>query len=378
MKGELTWIELSRKKFHNNISAIRKLIGKNVLLAPCVKANAYGHGLLESASIFAKERCDWFCVDSADEAALLWQYGIRRPILIMGYVGQKDLYKAIDFDARVFLYSMKDAKVLSQEAQRKKKQALAHIKVDTGMCRQGITVNNLQPFLKEVSRLPNLHIEGIATHFACAGEVGEKRKHYDLQMKRFRAAAAFGQMILHKKLIIHCANSGALLTDPSSHCNMVRPGIALYGYYPSREVKKVALQKGVRLRPAMMLLSTIAQIKDVKKGECVGYGCTFIAYKNMRIAVLPIGYYDGLPWSLSNIGYVLIHGKKAKILGRICMNIMMADVTHIFQARVNDSAVIIGGEKRIKVEAEDLAAMAGTIHYEILTGLRESITKFIV
>lgn len=378
MKGELTWIELSQKKFRNNISAIRKLIGKNVLLSPCVKANAYGHGLLESASIFSKEKCDWLCVDSADEAALLWRYGIRRPILIMGYIGQKDFYKAIDFNARVFLYSMKDAKALSREAQRKKKEALVHIKVDTGMCRQGVTVNNFQPFLKEVSRLPNIHIEGIATHFACAGEEGEKRKHYDLQMKRFRAAAALGQMVLHKKLIIHCANSSALLTDPSSHCNMVRPGIALYGYYPSMKVKKIALQKGIFLSPALTLSSTIAQIKDIKKGECVGYGCAFIAYKNMRIAVLPIGYYDGLPWSLSNIGHVLIHGKKAKILGRICMNIMMADITHIFQARADDRVVIIGEEKGIKVEAEDLAAMAGTIHYEILTGLRESITKFIV
>ena len=378
MKGELTWIELSLGAFKKNIATVRRLIGKNTLFAPCVRANAYGHGLLECAKIFIGAGADWLCVDSADEAILLRNNNIRCPMIIMGYVGPKDLPKVVKHNVRIFLYNLKDAKILSREALVQKKKVFVHVKIDTGMNRQGISLNELSIFLQNVKKMPGLRIEGIATHFATADELSSKRKFYYSQMQKFQKAIGISKFILGDDFIIHCANSGAILTDKFSSFDLVRPGIAIYGYYPSEEIKKYCLGRGIKLYPALSFHTTIAQIKDLQKGDCVSYGCTFTAKKKMKIAVLPVGYYDGVRREESNIGYVLIRGKKEKILGRICMNIMMVDITHIPRVKVEDTATIIGRQGKEEITADDVAKLLGTINYEALTQLRESVNKFIV
>lgn len=379
MKGELTWIELSKSKFKKNIATMRSIMDDGVLLAPCVKANAYGHGLLECAKIFVQSGADWLCVDSVDEAILLRNHGIRTKMLIMGYVGPKDLHKVVQHNVRVFLYDYWDARILSREAVKQKKKVFVHIKIDTGMNRQGVQLSDLYNFLNKVKKMPNLRIEGIATHFATADELAlTKRQFYFNQREKFQKAILVAKNILENHFIVHCANSGAILTDPSSQYNLVRPGIAMYGYYPSDDVKKISNKNGLFLEPVLSLHTRIAQIKILDKKECVSYGCTFKAKKKMTIAVLPIGYYDGIRRDLSNRGQVLIHGMRAKILGRVCMNIMMVDITRIRNAKVGDTVTIIGRQGREKIDADDIAKILDTVNYEIVAQLRESIKKYIV
>lgn len=379
MKGELTWIELSLGAFRKNISTIRKLVGKNILLAPCVKANAYGHGLLECAKIFAENGADWLCVDSVDEAILLRKNNIRLHMLIMGYVGPEDLPKAVKYNVRIFLYNIKDALVLSRAARQLHKSAFAHIKIDTGMHRQGVPFIEFEKFLKKVKDIPGIKIDGVATHFATSDGVSKsERIFYKTQLKRFQECVSRAKKIIKYEFLSHCANSGAVLQHPESNFTLVRPGIAVYGHYPSEGLKRECERKKIILEPALKLFTTIAQIKNLEIGECVSYGCEFTAKKKMKIAVLPVGYYDGIRRELSGRGIVSIRGKLAKIVGRVCMNIMMVDITSIPGARVGDSVLLLGQEKYNALTPESIAKTLHTIHYEIMTQLRESIAKRIV
>lgn len=377
MKDGLTWIELSKKNFIKNIKTIRRLIGNKVILAPCVKANAYGHGLVESAKILSENGSDWLCVDTVDEGILLKKYNIYCPILIMGYLFSDEIRDVIKNSFRIFLYDINLARAVSREAKLQRRQALVHIKVDTGMSRQGVRIDELKDFIHEIQKLPNIKIEGIATHYATS-DILSNRKFYLRQKKKFGHALGILRNLIRHKTIINCANSGAILTDRNSHYDMVRPGIILYGYYPSEEVKKYCMKKGIRLLPVLSLYTKIVQVKEIKKGDGVSYGPTFIAPKNMKIAVLPIGYYDGIGRLLSNTGSMIIHGKRAKILGRVCMNMTMVDTTGIHNVKVGDTAVIIGRQGREEITADEIAKLSQTINYEVLTRLRENAKRNIV
>ena len=242
------------------------------------------------------------------------------------------------------------------------------------MSRQGVKIDQALDFIKFIQGTPNLKLEGIATHYASSDEPRNIR-FFNKQLKEFRALIREIKEAGIKIPIIHTSNSGATLLHPEARFNMVRPGLLVFGYFPSRYARKINLQKSGKLLPTLTLKTKVAQVKEIEKGDCVSYCCTFTAKKRTKIAVLPIGYYDGLDRRLSNAGEVLIRGERCRILGRVCMNITVVDVTKVSEVKLEDEVVIIGEQGQDEVSVEEVAKIIGTINYEVTTRLRESISR---
>lgn len=374
---ETTWIEISKSAIIHNVRTIRSLVGRTTLLAPCVKSNAYGHGIVGVARILEQERVDRLCVTSIEEAVALRKSGIKLPLIIIGFVPQVRLRDVIKTKSSILVYEPATAKALSRLAQRSNQTVNVHIKVDTGMGRQGLQPPELSNFIKFIRGLKGLTIEGIATHFATADEP-EKPQHFQAQLATF---LSLRREILSSwkektKPIFHCANSAAALLEPKSHIDMVRTGLAVYGYCPSDTARAIVEKRGLRLTPSLTFKTRVAAVKELPAGACVSYGCTSITKRRTRVAVLPVGYYDGVDRKLSNRGSVLIRGRRAPILGRVCMNIMVVDVTHIPDVKQEDEVVIIGRQGRHKITVEEVAHQIGTINYEVTTRLPEHIKRY--
>lgn len=381
-KTLLTWAEISRPAAKHNIDTLRKRVGESVLLAPSVKANAYGHNILLFSKLALESGADWLCVNTLFEADLLRQAGIKAPIYIMGYVLQKDLPEVVRLGCRLVVYNKGTVKGLAQAAKKLHTKALIHLKIETGNHRQGIFREDLEDFIDYAKKFPQIFIEGIATHFANIEDIDDKsphRRYPGLQLEKFQKTVADLAKKGLRIPIRHAANSAATLLFPNTHFELVRPGIAVYGLWPSEEIKKSVKKSNPRmeLRPVLSWKTRIAQIKEIPKGAYVGYGCTFKTSQKTRLAILPVGYYDGFDRGFSNNGYVLIHGQKAPVRGRVCMNITMVDVTKIPQARVEDTVTILGKNGREEITAEALAKMLGTINYEVTTRIREGIPRVI-
>ncbi|MBI4994767.1 alanine racemase [Candidatus Peregrinibacteria bacterium] len=365
--------------------------------APCIKANAYGHDMIKTAKIALASGADWLNVNALFEAAELRKAGIRAPIYIMGYVMKKDLIEAVRLNCRLVVYNKETVEEAAQAAKRLSKKAFVHLKIETGNNRQGILMENVLDFAAYAKKFPQITIEGISTHFANIEDisVGEAKRFLKnanrekpfrltaypaFQLKNFRAAISLLKTAGINIPLRHCANSAATLLFPETYFDMVRPGISVYGLWPSQEVK-IAFQKTQKkatLLPVLSWRTKIAQIKNVSAGTYIGYGCTYCAKRNMKIAILPVGYYDGFDRRFSNRGYVLIRGKRATLCGRVCMNIIMADVTDIPSARVEDTATLLGKDGREEITADELAEIAGTINYEITTRINEKIPRIVV
>lgn len=374
----LTWVEVDQSAINHNIKVFRKLVGSKVLLAPSVKANAYGHDLIETSKIALKSGADWLCVNALFEARKLHAAGIKSPLYIMGYVLKKDLAEAVKLGCRLVVYNRETIKALADAAKRLRKKAFIHIKVETGNNRQGILMDELENFARFVKKFPQIVMEGIVTHFANIEDATDS-SYARFQLQNFLAAFEGLKKIGVKIPIRHCANSAATILFPETHFDLVRPGIAVYGMWPSEEVKKAAQKKHrfISLKPVLSWKTKIAQIKKIPKGAFVGYGCTYKTLRRTRLAILPVGYYDGYDRGLSNKAHVLIHGKRAPVRGRVCMNIIMADVTDIPRARVEDTAVLLGKDGRAEITAEQMADWADTINYEITTRIHEGISRII-
>ncbi|MEK7523650.1 MAG: alanine racemase [Patescibacteria group bacterium] len=381
-KTLLTWAEVSRPAARHNLNALRKRVGASVLLAPSVKANAYGHDLLLFSKLALESGADWLCVNALFEAEELRQAAIKAPIYIMGYVLQKDLAEVVRLGYRLVVYNKETVKGLAQAAKKLHSKARIHLKIETGNHRQGILPQDLDDFVDYIKRFPEIVVEGIATHFANIEDIDDTsphRKYPELQLERFQQTVADLAQKGLRIPIRHAANSAATLLFPNTHFELVRPGIAAYGLWPSEEIKKSVKKSNPRmeLRPVLSWKTRIAQIKEIPNGAYVGYGCTFKTSQKTRLAILPVGYYDGFDRGFSNNGYVLIHGQKAPVRGRVCMNITMVDVTKIPQARVEDTVTLLGKDEREELTAEALAEMLGTINYEVTTRIREGIPRII-
>lgn len=382
-KNNLTWVEINKKALITNLRLFRSLIGQKTILAPCVKANAYGHGMIETAKIALSTGADWLNVNSIFEAVELRKAGIKTPVYIMGYVMKKDLIEAVRLNCRIVVYNKETVASLAQAAKRLHKKVFIHLKIETGNNRQGILMENLLDFVLYAKKFPQIKIEGISTHFANIEDIplGKNLNGYPLfQLENFKRALTDLKNAGINIPIRHCANSAAIMLFPETHFDMVRPGISVYGLWPSEETK-IAFQKmhkKARLEPVLNWRTRIAQIKNVPAGSYIGYGCTFRSKQNMKIAILPVGYYDGFDRGFSNKGYVLIRGKRAKLCGRVCMNIIMVDVTNIPGARVEDIVTLLGKDGREEITADELAELAGTINYEITTRINEKIPRIIV
>lgn len=354
-----------------NMEQMKKRIGEDARLIAVVKADGYGHGALPIARLFEKCGYVWgYAVACLDEAMELRKNGISKPILILGCVFPDQYEDLIRYDIRPAVYMEEAAVKISNEAVRQGKQAYFHIKIDTGMGRIGFPVSvESVDVIERISRLPNVTVEGMFTHFARADE---KDKAYTLmQHERF---VWMKERLEERKIDIRyfdCDNSAGIIDFPDMKHDLARAGISMYGMYPSEEVNMEA----VDLKPAMSLISHVAFVKNIEKGTAVSYGGTFVAERPMRIATIPVGYGDGYPRSLSNKGYVLIHGKRARILGRVCMDQFMVDVTDIPETKFMDRTVLIGRDGNESITVDELAKLSGRFNYEFVCCLGKRIPR---
>lgn len=371
---ELSWVEIDKKALIHNLKSFRKLVGKEVVLAPTVKANAYGHGLIDCAKVFEKNGADYLCVNALFEAKVLRKAGVKLPLLIIGYTPLSDLDK-LPVNTEPTVYNIETLKNLKKCG----KKTGIHLKIETGNHRQGIRLDQLSEFTALLKRAKNITLKGVSTHFANL----EDRVHHEYalrQLKEFRKAIRLLESEGQAPHYRHCANTAATLLMPEAHFNFVRLGIGAYGLWPSDKTFQAAERAGIQmeLKPALSWKTVVAQIKEVKKGALVGYGCSYKMPHSGRIAVLPIGYYDGYTRLLSNKGEVLIRGKKAPVIGRVCMNMIMVDVTHITDAELEDEVVLIGRQKNEMMTAETLATLSQTINYEVTTRINERLIRQLI
>jgi alanine racemase len=336
-----------------------------------IKSEAYGHGLLSCAREFLGAGVDWLVLNSAAEAQVLRRAGIGAPLYICGPVLPTQAGAAAGTEARVVLYDRELALALNQAAQGR--PVRVHLKIETGTSRQGLPLADALELARFVSDLPGLKLEGLTTHYADIEDTTDHRyaqRQQDLLQEAIAAFAAEGLGVG----MVHAANSAATLLWPQTHASLVRVGIAAYGLWPSKETYAVALQRcldraagGVpQLRPALSWRARLVQVKEVPAGAYIGYGRTFRTTHPSRLGVLPVGYYEGYDRRLSNVAHVLVRGVRAPVRGRVCMNMVMVDLTHIPQAGAGEVATLLGRDGEEEISAETLAGWMGTINYEVI------------
>ncbi len=370
------WVELSSSALQNNLRELRRVIGDKVLVMAMVKANAYGHGMKEVAPVLERLGVDYFGVNNFEEAKQLRETGCRLPILILSQVNDNDLRMINGNNFELVAYSLDYLKKLNQIALEVKKKFLVHLKIDTGMGRLGIFMDEIGELIKLLSSLLGIEVKAVMTHFA-ASDDPKKKDYFNLQLCNFQEVLfelQKGGIILPIK---HIANSGAVLLYPESHFDLVRVGALLYGFWPSEEVCKLKSRE-VKLQPVLSLKTKIVQIKTIKKGNFVGYGCTFEASSNLKIGIIPVGYFEGYNRLFSNQSEVLVRGKRAKVIGRVSMNLTVVDLTKIPGVEVNDEVVLVGKQGQDEIDVDELAEKCNTINYEIVTKIAESIPRIII
>lgn len=366
-----TWAQVSVGAIRNNYENMRLKLPEGCKFLGVVKANAYGHGAVQVAKMLQEYGCDYLAVACLDEAEELRAAGLKLPILILGATVPEFAQRVADCGATQSIGSLEAAKEFSHVLQKAGKTVKVHIKLETGMGRTGFNVKHgdVSEAVQAVL-LPGLDIEGVFTHFAVSDEP-DGEEYTRAQFKLFMDATEKIEKDsgIHFS-IKHCANSGVMVNYPDMYLDMVRPGIALYGVFPG------AHEKGLELTPAMELKSRIVELHDLEPGETVSYGCTFKAERKTRVAVLPIGYADGLHRVLSGRLEVLVCGVRCKQIGRICMDMCMVDVTDVPNVQVGDVATIFGKDNEAIICVTELAEKAGTISYEILSNIAARVPRF--
>lgn len=373
MKLRPTWAEINLKAAAHNMREIRRVTNPESKICAVVKANGYGHGAVEISRVALENGADYLAVAVLDEAIQLRAAGIKVPILILGYTPDELAKDVIQYEITQTILNVEMAQVFSRAAGQLGQTAKIHIKIDTGMSRIGFlpgekTIEDI----REIAGLPNLLVEGIFTHFADSDTTDKSFTHQ--QLKTFLEIVSELERVGVKIPIHHAANSAAIIDLPESHLDMVRLGIALYGLYPSEEVQK----EKIKLIPVMSLKARVVQVKTVPPGSSVSYGRTWYAQRETTVASLPLGYADGFTRLLSSKGELLIHGQRAGIIGRVCMDQCMADVTAIPGVKVGDEAVLFGLQAGAALPVEELAAKIGTINYEVVCMLSERVPRLYI
>lgn len=355
----------------HNMEQMRDRIGEGARIIAVVKADGYGHGAIPLAEMFEELPYVWgYAVACLEEGTELRENGIKKPVMVLGCVFPDQYKEMLENDIRPTVYTEEMAQAISEEAQRQGKTAYLHIKIDTGMGRLGFPVNEKSAdAIARISRLPHVKTEGMFTHFAKADESDKTYTlmQHDRFMKMKQMMEERGTEIRY----FDCDNSAGIIDLPGMTHDLARAGISTYGMYPSDEVDKTA----VVLKPALTLISHVTYVKDVEPGASISYGGTFTARERMRVATIPVGYADGYPRSLSGKGYVLIHGKRAKILGRVCMDQFMVDVTDIPQTAFMDEVTLIGRDGDETITVEDLAALSGRFNYEFVCCISKRVPR---
>ncbi len=354
-------VEISRSALRHNFSLLKRRMPPDTPILAMVKADAYGHGMVEASQAFQEAGCCEFGVAELCEAVRLRESGITRNIYV--FLGFKLFDVALFFEYNLIpvIFDIESARALSDEAVSRNTEITVHVKVDCGMTRLGIVPGELGDFVTVLCTLPGIKYGGLASHFPRSDEPDSTQTRE--QFARFNQLAAADAKV--SEIVVHTANSGGILYFPDSSCGMVRAGIALYGYYPDGK-NGILRQSGEKLQPTMTFKSRVLQVKTVDAGTGVSYGHTYTTTRETTIAVLPIGYEDGLSRCLSNKGEVLIHDKRVPIVGRICMNLCMVDVSSIEHVRAGDEVVIMGSQGNETITGDDIADLMGSISYEVL------------
>jgi alanine racemase len=361
----------------HNVRELRRITNTSAQLMIAVKANGYGHGAVQIARTAIQNGADSLAVARVEEGLELRKAGIGAPILIFGYTAARWAETLVDEQLVPTICTLQNARDLSAAAVSKKARIPIHIKIDTGMGRLGIPCDQSRVGshgdaireILEIERLPGVSVKGLYTHFATADH-GDKT-YANQQFDRFLELTAALESNGMSLPLLHTANSGAIIDMPQTHLDLVRAGISVYGLYPSQEVAR----DRVALRPALELKSTIIHLKHVPAGTKISYGCTYETSAPTTIATIPAGYGDGYNRRLSNRAQVLVHGQRAPLVGRVCMDLSMVDVGHVEDVAVGDEAVLIGRQGDAFIAADEVADLLGTINYEVVTALTQRVSR---
>ncbi len=371
-----TWTEISLNAIEHNFREIKNKV-KDAKVCCVIKADGYGHGAAELAKEYEKSGADYFAVSNIDEGKELRENGITLPIVILGYTPACNAGELVDFDISQAVYSLEYAKSLNENC--KKGKVKIHIKLDTGMSRIGFMCQQFPrdnysiSEIKQACSLENLQLEGIFTHFCVSDEDEQGREFTENQFRCFKYVIDELKKFNINPPVVHCSNSGAIEDYPETYCNMVRAGIILYGLSPSPKLKD-----RLDLIPAMTLKTSVAHIKYIEPGATVSYGRTFMAEKKMKIATVPIGYADGYIRKYAENGYMMINGQKAPIVGRICMDQTMLDISAVDNVSVGDEVIVFGDGENGTPTADTLAESAGTINYEVVCLVSKRVPRVFV
>ncbi len=368
-KSLRTWVEINLDALGCNFDAVRETLPENIKILAVVKANAYGHGAIGVAK-FLEDKADYLAVAATDEALELRKNGVGCPILILGHIPYGDYDNIVKYNITPTISDFYEAELLSKAAAKMGVTAPLHIAVDTGMNRIGFRCDDASiEEIKKIKTLPNVEIEGVFSHLAAADMLD--KAYTEMQAERFDEFVTKMENAGINASIKHLYNSAAI-ADLEKKYDMVRQGIILYGLKPSDEVEFNNINVP---QPVMSMKTRVVQVKTLSAGESISYGCTYTTEKETRVATLCAGYADGVTRVLSNNGQVLIRGKRAKIIGRVCMDQFMVDVTHIPDVEAGDTATIFGTDGDETISVDEIAKKANTINYEIICNINSRVTR---
>jgi alanine racemase len=368
-----TWVEIDLEALAGNVRRTQQLVGPEVAICAVLKADGYGHGAGSVARTALNNGARMLAVACLAEAVTLRRAAIDAPILVLGYTPAWQARDTVRHDVTAAVYDLDVARALSQAAADMNRPARVHVKVDTGMARLGLLPDEAVPFVQDLALLPGLVVEGIFTHFSVADSADPQHQAHTLaQLAAFQRLLAELRSLGIAVPLVHAANSAAMLSQPASHFNMVRLGIALYGLAPSAVV---SLPAG--FRPVLSWKTQVAQVKTLQPGAPVSYGNTFVTARETRVAVAPVGYADGFRRGPAHWGHVLVHGRPAPIIGRVTMDQTMLDVTDIPGVRQGDEVVLIGRQGAAEISVEHVAEQLGTISYEVVAEILARVPRVV-
>lgn len=363
-KDPRSWVEIDKNRIEKNYKEFRNLLDPKIKLGTVVKSNAYGHGIVKFSKLMSRLGTDWFFVDGIHEALHLRDKGIEKPILVLGHTDPEHFKKAEGKDISITIATQENIEALQKI---KTSNLKIHLKINTGMNRQGILPDQAEKYLKSINKAQGTDLEGVYTHLADA--TTPESKETEKQLKNFERVLNF----LEKNNldpIKHAGATSGIVEFPKSRFDMARIGIGTYGLWPSKALKKKHSEK-IKIKPALKWKSKLSEVKEIPEGEGIGYGFTETLSRNSKIAICPVGYWHGYPIYLSRKGRVLINGDEAKVLGRVMMDMIILDVTDIDNPKPGDEATLLGG----KLHPDKMSKEAGTINYEIMTRINPIIKR---
>ncbi|MDQ5883060.1 MAG: Alanine racemase [Patescibacteria group bacterium] len=372
MKQNLTWLEIDARAINYNLSQFRKLIGPKRLLMPVLKSNAYGHGFLEIARICERnKKVDRICVVNLEEALILIKAKIKKPILILSFyeLNSEKIALALKNQVIFSVSNLLQAKFLNKIAQQIHQTVKIEIEIDTGASRTGVLASQALPFVQQLKKLPHLEIKGVWSHFASSED---DPRYTKFQLATFQKVVSELENQEISFSLKHFACSASSLLYPNTLFNGIRLGLSLYGLYPSE-----AARKKLKLKPALSWYTRVIDLKTLPKNTKIGYGGTYTTTKKTKLAIIPVGYWDGYDRHLSNKSTVIINNKKCPVRGRICMNLTMVDVSQVKNIRLGDQVILIGHSQTQKITVEELAQLIGTINYEVVTRINPLLPRIV-